>query len=44
MEHQKMLNLLNKVNNSKLVTRKWNIVTMIIQNQIMLHQIKLPTT
>ena len=39
-----MLNLLNKVNNSKLVTRKWNIVTMIIQNQIMLHQIKLPTT
>ena len=44
MEHQKILNLLNKVNNSKLVTRKWNIVTMIIQNQIMLHQIKLPTT
>ena len=44
MEHQKTLNLLNKVNNSKLVTRKWNIVTMIIQNQIMLHQIKLPTT
>ena len=44
MEHQKILNLLNKVNNSKLVTRKWNIVTMIIQNQIMLQQIKLPTT
>ena len=44
MEHQKILNLLNKVNNSKLVTRKWNIVTIIIQNQIMLHQIKLPTT
>ena len=44
MEHQKILNLLNKVNNSKLVTRKWNTVTMIIQNQIMLHQIKLPTT
>ena len=44
MEHQKILSLLNKVNNSKLVTRKWNIVTMIIQNQIMLHQIKLPTT
>ena len=44
MEHQKILNLLNKVNNSKLVARKWNIVTMIIQNQIMLHQIKLPTT
>ena len=44
MEHQKILNLLNKVNNFKLVTRKWNIVTMIIQNQIMLHQIKLPTT
>ena len=44
MEHQKILNLLNKVNNSKLVTIKWNIVTMIIQNQIMLQQIKLPTT
>ena len=44
MEHQKILNLLNKVNNFKLVTRKWNIVTMIIQNQIMLQQIKLPTT
>ena len=44
MEHQKILNLLNNVNNSKLVTRKRNIVTMIIQNQIMLHQIKLPTT
>ena len=25
MEHQKILNLLNKANNSKFVTRKWNI-------------------
>ena len=26
MEHQKTLNLLNKVSDSKLVTRNWNIV------------------
>ena len=26
MEHQIKLNLLNEVNNSKFVTRKWNIV------------------
>ena len=26
MEHQKILTLLNKVNDSKFVTRKWNIV------------------
>ena len=26
MEHQKIWNLLNKANNSKFVTRKWNIV------------------
>ena len=26
MEHQKTLNLLNEVNDSKFVTRKWNIV------------------
>ena len=26
MEHQKMLILLNKANNSRLTTRKWNIV------------------
>ena len=26
MEHQKILNLLNEANYSKLVTRKWNIV------------------
>ena len=26
MEHQKIINLLNEVNNSKFVTRKWNIV------------------
>ena len=26
MEHQKILNLLNESNNTKFVTRKWNIV------------------
>ena len=26
MEHQKILNSLNEVNDSKFVTRKWNIV------------------
>ena len=26
MEHQKILNLLNDTNNSKFVTRKWNII------------------
>ena len=26
MEHQKILNVLNEVNDSKFVTRKWNIV------------------
>ena len=26
MEHQKILNSLNEANNSKFVTRKWNIV------------------
>ena len=26
MKHQKILNLLNKPNDSKFVTRKWNIV------------------
>ena len=26
MEHQKILHLLNERNNSKFVTRKWNIV------------------
>ena len=26
MEHQKVLNVLNKANDSKFVTRKWNIV------------------
>ena len=26
MEHQKVLNSLNEANDSKLVTRKWNIV------------------
>ena len=27
MEHQKILSLLNDANDSKLVTRKWNIVS-----------------
>ena len=26
MEHQKIINLLNEANDSKFVTRKWNIV------------------
>ena len=26
MKHQRILNLFNKANNSKFVTRKWNIV------------------
>ena len=26
MEHQKILNLLNEANDSKFVTKKWNIV------------------
>ena len=26
MEHQKLLNLLNKASDSKFVTRKWNII------------------
>ena len=26
MKHRKILNLLNEANNSKFVTRKWNIV------------------
>ena len=26
MEHQKILNLLNEANDSKFLTRKWNIV------------------
>ena len=26
MEHQKILNFLNEANDSKFVTRKWNIV------------------
>ena len=38
MEHQKILNLLNEANYSKLLTRKWNIVNDIKA------QIKLPIT
>ena len=41
MEQQKILNLLNEANDSKFVTRKWNII-MIIQNQIMMQQMELP--
>ena len=41
MEHQKILNLLNEINDSKFVKRKWNIVND-IQNQIMMQQVKLP--
>ena len=26
MKHQKILNLLNETNNSKFVTRKWNVI------------------
>ena len=40
MEHQKILNLLNEINDSKFVKRKWNIVND-IQNQIMMQQVKL---
>ena len=37
MEHQKILNLLNELNNFKFVTKKWNIVkSMINQIQIMM--------
>ena len=28
MEHQKIFNLLNEANDSKFVTRKWNIVNV----------------
>ena len=41
MEHQKILNLLNDVNDSKFVTRKWNIVND-NSKVIMLQGIKLP--
>ena len=41
MEHQKILNLLNEINDSKFVKRKWNTVND-IQNQIMMQQVKLP--
>ena len=32
MEHQKILNLLNEANDSKFVTRKWNIVNNILKS------------
>ena len=41
MEHQKNLNSLNELNNSKFLTRKWNIVND--QMQIMMRERKLPT-
>ena len=34
MEQQKILNLLNEANNSKFVTRKWNIVNDDAANEI----------
>ena len=39
MEDPKILNLLNEANDSKFVTRKWNIVN---DNSIMMQQMKLP--
>ena len=43
MEHQKVLNLLNEANDSKFVKEN-EILLMIIQNQIMMQQMKLPIT
>ena len=43
MEHQKVLNLLNEANDSKFVKEK-GILSMIIQNQIMMQQMKLHIT
>ena len=40
MEHEKILNLLNEVNNSKFVTRKWNIVND-LSNENMMKEMKL---
>ena len=39
MEHQKILNLLNEANDSKFVTRKWNIVND-QSNANMMYEIK----
>ena len=39
MEDPKILNLLNEANDSKFVTRKWNIVN---DNSIIMQQMKLP--
>ena len=41
MEHQKILNLLNEATDSKFVTKNGTL-SMIIQIQIMLQQMKLP--
>ena len=41
MEHKKILNLLNEANGSKFVTKKRTLL-MVIQNQIILQQVKLP--
>ena len=40
MKRQKILNLLNEANDSKFVTRKWNIVND--NSKSMLQQMKLP--
>ena len=41
MEHQKILNVLNEANDSKFVTRKWNIVND-NSKQIMMSQMTFP--
>ena len=41
MEHQKILNLLNEANDSKFVTRKWNMVND-NSKQIMMSQMTFP--
>ena len=43
MEHQKILNLLNEENDSKFVTKNWNIVND-NSNAIMVREMKLTIT
>ena len=40
MEHQKILNLLNEANDSKFVTRKWNIANG-QSNEVVMKEMKL---
>ena len=42
MEHQKVLNLLNDAEDSKLVTRKWNIANDNSNSNYAVQQMKLP--